>query len=115
LGGRSADYRIARDGTLTQLTSIAATTVGRPIDLIVDADGNYLSVLTANGSIEHSYRFNFWGAGVDSDGFQSALRRKWPGRALTVRIAVFGNLHRQQLTPPFPTPFNGPDSGALCR
>jgi len=63
LGGRLAEYRIARDVTLTQLTLIAAATVGRPIDLIVDADGNYLSVLTANGSIEHSVSIQLLGRG----------------------------------------------------
>jgi 6-phosphogluconolactonase (cycloisomerase 2 family) len=47
-----SSYRVAEDGTVTRLISIAATTVGRPLDLIVDADGNYLSVLTTEGSIE---------------------------------------------------------------
>ena len=47
-----SSYRIAQDGALTQLTSVAATTVGRPIDLTVDAEGNYLSLLTTDGSIE---------------------------------------------------------------
>jgi 6-phosphogluconolactonase len=47
-----SSYRIAQDGTLLRLISIAATTVGGPLDVAVSADGNYLSVLTTEGSIE---------------------------------------------------------------
>ena len=47
-----SSYRIAQDGTLTLLISVAATTTGKPLDVMVSADGNYLSVLTTDGSIE---------------------------------------------------------------
>jgi 6-phosphogluconolactonase (cycloisomerase 2 family) len=52
LSSSLSSYRIAPDGTLTKLISVAATTAGLPIDLIVDEDGNFLSVLTTDGSIE---------------------------------------------------------------
>jgi 6-phosphogluconolactonase len=45
-------YRAAEDKGLTLATSVAATTTGRPIDIAIDSTGNYLSVLTADGSIE---------------------------------------------------------------
>jgi 6-phosphogluconolactonase len=47
-----SSYRIARDGTLSLLISVAATTAGRPVDVLVSEDGNYLSALTTDGSIE---------------------------------------------------------------
>jgi 6-phosphogluconolactonase (cycloisomerase 2 family) len=47
-----SSYHIAPDGTLIQLVSVAATTAHPSLDLIVDESGNYLSVLTADGSIE---------------------------------------------------------------
>jgi 6-phosphogluconolactonase (cycloisomerase 2 family) len=50
--GSVSSYRVAEDGTLQRLISVAATTAGAPLDVIVDADGNYLSVLTTEGSIE---------------------------------------------------------------
>jgi 6-phosphogluconolactonase (cycloisomerase 2 family) len=50
--GSISSYRIAQDGTLTRLISVAATTAGNPLDVIVSADGDYLSVLTTDGSIE---------------------------------------------------------------
>ena len=50
--GSISSYRVAEDGELTLLVSVAATTVGKPLDLTIDASGNYLSVLTTEGSIE---------------------------------------------------------------
>ena len=50
--GSISSYRVAEDGKLTLLISVAATTVGNPLDLTIDASGNYLSVLTTEGSIE---------------------------------------------------------------
>jgi len=50
-----SSYHIATDGTLVQPVSVVATTSGGSLDLIVDATGNYLSVLGTNGSIE-TYR-----------------------------------------------------------
>ena len=47
-----SSYRVAQDGTLTLLISVAATTAGRPVDVIISEDGNYLSALTTDGSIE---------------------------------------------------------------
>ena len=47
-----SSYRVAADGELTLLVSVAATTAGKPLDLTIDASGNYLSVLTTEGSIE---------------------------------------------------------------
>jgi 6-phosphogluconolactonase len=47
-----SSYRSAEDGGLTLEASVAATTAGPPIDLVVDATGDHLSVLTADGSIE---------------------------------------------------------------
>jgi 6-phosphogluconolactonase len=52
-----SSYRTAADGTLTRLFSVAATTSGKPLDLITSADGKYLSVLTADGTIE-SFRID---------------------------------------------------------
>jgi 6-phosphogluconolactonase (cycloisomerase 2 family) len=50
--GSISSFRVAEDGTLMRLISVAATTAGAPLDVIVDADGNYLSVLTTEGTIE---------------------------------------------------------------
>ena len=47
-----SSYHIAADGTLSLLISVAATTAGPSLDLIIDKGGSYLSVLTATGSIE---------------------------------------------------------------
>jgi 6-phosphogluconolactonase len=52
-----SSFRIANDGTLTSPISVAATTTGNPLDVTVSADGNYLSVLTTDGSIE-SFRID---------------------------------------------------------
>jgi len=41
-----------RDGTLKLLVSVAATTAARSVDVLVSEDGNYLSTLTTDGSIE---------------------------------------------------------------
>jgi 6-phosphogluconolactonase len=50
--GSLSSFQIAKDGTLTRLISVAATTAGRPIDIMVSEDGNYLSALTTDGTIE---------------------------------------------------------------
>lgn len=47
-----SSYRVAENGGLTLVASIATATAGRPIDVVVNTTGEYLSAVTAEGAIE---------------------------------------------------------------